>query len=290
MKFSYFFIYFFLLTTLASEIYSHHNQLNSNRHQPKEEKTENKSLIAAVITIFISGLGDKSFLITAFLSMQYSKLLVFSASFLSLTIMGFISIQFGKILPKYISISTINLCGGVLFIFIGIYLIINGYFSKREKENDDKEEIEKLINEDNNNNNPVINKSLLTVWFECFGLVFISELGDKSQIALICLSTNFPFIPVIIGFSIANFALTIIAIFCGKVVEERLSKNNLELISGFLFVIFGIFFIQTAFDTELTPETLTLPMMEIGNKVGSSIEKTTSSFLKPKVPVNILPK
>lgn len=286
MKSSYIFIYFFLITTLTSEIYSHHSQQNSSSHQPKEEKTENKSLIAAVITIFISGLGDKSFLITAILSMQYSKPLVFTSSFLSLTIMGFVSMQFGKILPNYINISTINLCGGVLFIFLGIYLIINGYFSKQEKENNDKEEIEKLINEENKSN-PVLNKSLLTVWLECFGLVFISELGDKSQIALICLSTNVPFIHVIIGFSIANFALTLIAIFCGKVVEERLSKKSLEVISGFLFVVFGIFFIQTALDTELTPETPALPVMEVP---GTKIEKNTSSFLKPKSPVNISPK
>ena len=109
--------------------------------------------------------------------------------------------------------------------------------------------------------------------------MFLSELGDKSQIAVICLSSSSSFLTIFIGISIANVLLTIIAIFCGKIVEEYISKKTLEIISGFLFVLFGIFFIQSAFDIKNLETAI---QSDIATNM---LRKQPSTLLKPR-PIN----
>lgn len=261
-----------VLLICIDSIYSS-NHLKDTKSNLRNENENNKTFIAAILTIFFSGLGDKSFLITAFLAMKHNKTMVFTSSLLSLTLMGIISVEFGKILPNYISTTTIDLFGGVLFILMGIYFIFNGYFSVSEDK--DKEELDRMLNEEKSNEN----KTEMGIWLQCFGLVFLSELGDKSQIAVICLSSNSSFLTIFVGISIVNVFLTIIAIFCGKIVEEYISKKTLEIISGFLFVLFGIFFIQSAFDIKNLE-------LSIENDIAiKALRKQPSTMLKPR-PIN----
>ena len=251
------------------------NHVKDAKSNLRNENENNKTFVAAVLTIFFSGLGDKSFLITAFLAMKHNKTMVFTSSLLSLTLMGIISVEFGKILPNYISTTYIDLFGGVLFIFLGLYFIFNGYFSVSDSNEKDEEEVAKMLNEEKTKEN----KTEMSIWLQCFGLVFLSELGDKSQIAVICLSSSSSFLTIFIGISIANVLLTIIAIFCGKIVEEYISKKTLEIISGFLFVLFGIFFIQFAFDIKNLETAI---QSDIATNM---LRKQPSTLLKPR-PIN----
>lgn len=238
----------------------------SNLREEESDNYDNERFFSSLLAIFFSGLGDKSFLITAFMAMKYNKVLVFLSGFSALTLMGIISIQFGKIVSGYINQMYLNIFGGLLFVLMGVYFILIPVGTE-EKNNEMKiEEIEediKLLIDPNNR--IFINNQDLNTFLQLFSLIFFSELGDKSQIAVIYISTNSGILMVFTAITIANALLTLLGIFAGELMKNKISKKTLSIISGVLFIIFGFIFIQAAL-YDYTPE---VPNLTITNNYSS---------------------
>ncbi len=73
-----------------------------------------------------------------------------------------------------------------------------------------------------------------------FGLVLISEMGDKTQIASALFATRYN--PWIVFFSVilALFLISVLAVFFGKFIMDRVDRRIVSKVSGILFVIIGI--------------------------------------------------
>ena len=226
-----------------------HDDITSKDNSNNSNNNNKSSILPAMITIFLSGIGDKSFFLTTLFSMKYNKYIVFIASYLSLTIMGIISVEFGQILPKYINIAYIDLFGGLLFLILGFHFLIKTYDTTTNNNTTyaltDESMNDTLLTENESKTN-------ISIFLKCFWLTLISELGDKSQIAMMCLSSNinniFIFIFII---SIVNLMFTSLAIFAGKFIKEYINKKTLEIIIGILFIIFAIIFIKNALSTGI---------------------------------------
>ncbi len=80
-----------------------------------------------------------------------------------------------------------------------------------------------------------------------FCMLFIAELGDKTQLAVFTLATQHkePF-PVFLGASLALVVVTLLGAFLGGVVTRYVPTAYLQLIAGILFVGIGIFVLREA--------------------------------------------
>jgi putative Ca2+/H+ antiporter (TMEM165/GDT1 family) len=79
-----------------------------------------------------------------------------------------------------------------------------------------------------------------SVFLSTFGLIFLAELGDKTQLAVMALATRHPWKPVFLGLASAFLVLNLAAVGVGKVLFLVLPLVWIQLASGVLFLFFGI--------------------------------------------------
>ena len=82
---------------------------------------------------------------------------------------------------------------------------------------------------------------LLTLLFTTFVAVFLAEMGDKTQLTTITLSstTNKP-LAVFIGSSLALILATLLGALAGGSIANLVPAFLLKLLSGLVFLIIGI--------------------------------------------------
>ena len=82
---------------------------------------------------------------------------------------------------------------------------------------------------------------LITLLFTTFVTIFLAEMGDKTQLTTITLSstTNKP-VAVFIGSSIALILATLLGALAGGSIANLIPAFMLKLLSGIVFLIIGI--------------------------------------------------
>ena len=82
---------------------------------------------------------------------------------------------------------------------------------------------------------------LITLLFTTFVTVFLAEMGDKTQLTTITLSstTNKP-LAVFIGSSVALILATLLGALAGSSIANLIPAFLLKLLSGIVFLIIGI--------------------------------------------------
>lgn len=80
----------------------------------------------------------------------------------------------------------------------------------------------------------------LSSFFSTFGLIFMAELGDKTQLVAMTLALRFPWQRVFIGVVAAFAILNLAAVLAGKLLFILLPLSAICLISAVLFFYFGI--------------------------------------------------
>ena len=85
------------------------------------------------------------------------------------------------------------------------------------------------------------NLMILTLLFTTFVTVFLAEMGDKTQLTTITLSstTNKP-LAVFIGSSLALISATLLGALAGGSIANLIPDFLLKLLSGIVFLIIGI--------------------------------------------------
>ena len=80
-----------------------------------------------------------------------------------------------------------------------------------------------------------------------FGMLFLAELGDKTQLAVFTLVTQYKKpLPIFLGSSLALVLVTLIGALFGGVVSRYVPPAYLKLGAGILFVGIGIFVLLEA--------------------------------------------
>ncbi len=92
-------------------------------------------------------------------------------------------------------------------------------------------------------------KLLLTT----FGLVFLAELGDKTQLATVCFSADCDSrISVFLGSAGALVLSSLIAVVFGAGISRLIPPNYIKIGAGIFFVIVGAWILYTATRTTLS--------------------------------------
>ena len=84
--------------------------------------------------------------------------------------------------------------------------------------------------------------------FTTFWMVFIAELGDKTQIETMLLSSQCDTpLPVFIGSSLALICSSFIAVCAGSFITKYIPPNLLQCLAGSIFIIMGFLILFNKF-------------------------------------------
>ena len=78
---------------------------------------------------------------------------------------------------------------------------------------------------------------------ESFALILLAELGDKTQIAMMLMASNFSKLRVFLGGFTSLLTMSIISILLGNLISIYLPLNLVKLIAGCAFIILALFMI-----------------------------------------------
>ncbi len=82
----------------------------------------------------------------------------------------------------------------------------------------------------------------LKLFFSTFAVVFLAELGDKTQIASFSIAAEGgSVLSVIIGAALALTAATLVAVVAGHLIARFVPKKALKIVSGLLFLATGAY-------------------------------------------------
>jgi putative Ca2+/H+ antiporter (TMEM165/GDT1 family) len=123
-----------------------------------------------------------------------------------------------------------------------------------------------------------------------FGLTFIAEMGDKTQIAILNLSARFGIWQVFLGAAIAFAVLDAAAVVVGEVLYKLIPHDAVRYIAAGIFIVFGILSLVHSGDEERKTKTSRNPvlttiaiiaLMELGDKTQLSLVALTARYSSP---------
>lgn len=183
-------------------------------------------VLSSFLTVFISEVGDKTFISTAMLAMKYSKSAVFCGNIISMTSMMFLASCIGYTAMVYINPEIVR----TLSILVFFYFAYEG-FSEAFSNSKDSDLLDTRIS----------TYKWTSILWQTLVLVFFAEWGDKSQIGIIALSATHSIAYVLIGAFFAIFLCALMAVLSGHLCSGYLSESLLSCFSGIIFLAFGLF-------------------------------------------------
>lgn len=178
-----------------------------------------EEIAAAAATSFVlivtAEIGDKSQLVCMTLASKHKPLPVLLGASAAFGLLNTLAVVFGAAiaswLPEYIVAATVALLFGVF----GIHALrMNG---------DDDEEIQE--------------KSGHGIFFTTFLLITVAEFGDKTQLAVVALSSTAMPVAVWIGSTLALITTSALGVLAGRTILQKFPLSLLHRISGVIFLI-----------------------------------------------------
>lgn len=179
-----------------------------------------QDLLIPLVTVGLAELGDKSqlsILLLASKTKRHFALLL--GVMLAFLIADGMAVATGAFIGDKIPANLLRIASAAVFIGFGMLLLLR---HKKEKAE---------------------NGHWKNAFVSGFALIFVSELGDKTQIATGIFAAKYNAAMVLTGVMLALLLLSIAAIYLGKLAAKRMNRELVEKISGLLFIIIGLSFI-----------------------------------------------
>jgi Ca2+/H+ antiporter, TMEM165/GDT1 family len=172
--------------------------------------------------LFLAEMGDKSQIIAMTLACRYRALPVIVGVLSAFLVLNLLAVGLGRALFEWVPQRLVLLLAGGLFLFFA-------YRSWRDADAAGEDEGAPA--------EPVSRGALAT----SFALIFLAELGDKTQLAMIGLAagTGSPW-SVLTGGTLALWSVSLIGILLGGTLLRRVSPVWMHRAAAGLFLVFGL--------------------------------------------------
>ena len=186
------------------------------------------AFVLSTLLIFIAELGDKSQLVALWFATRYRWWIVLAGVTAATLIVHLGSVAAGRVLDELIPEDVLRLVVGLSFFGFA-------WWSIRGDTIDEDDQRERTM-----------------PFFGAFGVVavafFLSELGDKTQLATVSIAGNEPsFVGVWLGSTLGMVLADAVAIGIGLVAGKNLPQRLIGQIAAVLFVVFGALTIGSIF-------------------------------------------
>ena len=181
-------------------------------------------IIIPLLAVGLAEMGDKTQLSVLLLSSrtrEYAQLL--AGIMLAFLLADGFAILVGSWVTGVIPVHLVKLVSGAVFILFGV-MILRG---------DKEEEEESRLSPRN-------------AFVSGFSMIFLSEWGDKTQIASALFATEYDPRLVFIGVMTALLILSAMAIYLGKFLASRIDRKRITRIAGVVFLLIGLSFMLSA--------------------------------------------
>ena len=178
-----------------------------------------EDLFIPFVAIAAAELGDKTQISILLLSSKTHKhVQILMGVTLAFVIVDGIAIAAGSWITTIIPINYLKIISGAVFIILGILMVL-----KKKEEQDET-------------------KTFTNPFIASFFLILLTEWGDKTQIAAALFATTYSPTMVLIGTIFALFILSVLAVFCGKLLCEKMPRRTINNIAAMVFIIMGLTF------------------------------------------------
>ena len=200
---------------------------------------------ASLTAITLAELGDKTFFMALILAARHRGRDVFIGAFAALTAVTLISLGLGYGLRELLPATVVPWLAAALFVGFGLKLLVDAQGMGAHEADEEEQEAQQAIDEAESRRR--ISTTWAVIW-ESFVLVFIAELGDRTQFTTIFLATApaFTFAGLLAGTLAGHALVTWLAVGACKWIGGRISEQLLYRLSGGLFIAFGLFSLQQA--------------------------------------------
>lgn len=174
--------------------------------------------VAAFALVFVAELGDKTQLLCLTLSRRYRPVQVWLAASAAFLLLNAIAVALGASLQHLIPRPLLAVVVALMFLFFA-------WRSWRDAEEDADDA-------------PLA--TARGAFFGIFALIFVGELGDKTQLAVAGLAVTQPPLPVWLGASVALSSSAALAAFVGARVLKNLAPRLVHRTAAVLFAAFAV--------------------------------------------------
>lgn len=172
--------------------------------------------LTSYVLIVAAEMGDKSQLVCMTLAARHRAAPVIWGAIAAFALLNTLAVVFGVAianwLPEYVIAATV----AVLFTVFGILAL-------RVEEPDDDEEVQE--------------KSGHGIFFTTFLLITVAEFGDKTQLAVVALSSTAVPLAVWLGSTLALVSTSALGVLAGRTILQKIPLTLLHRISGSIFLI-----------------------------------------------------
>ena len=172
--------------------------------------------------IFLAELGDKSHLVCMTLAARHRHPPVLLGALAAFLVLNTLAVVFGAGLAQWIPEQV--LAGAVALLF-GVFGI-KSLLTKEEAEDPDGEVVEKPGH---------------GIFVTTFMMLFLAEMGDKTQLAVAGLAVTLPPAAVWLGATLALIITSALGIWLGVTLLRRIPIHRLHQISGVFFLVLAAF-------------------------------------------------
>ena len=181
-------------------------------------------IIIPLLAVGLAEMGDKTQLSVLLLSSrtrEYAQLL--AGIMLAFLLADGFAILVGSWVTNVIPVHLVKLVSGAVFILFGVMIL------KGDKEEEEESRL-----------------SPRSAFVSGFSMIFLSEWGDKTQIASALFATEYDPRLVFVGVMTALLILSAMAIYLGKFLAGRIDRKRITRIAGVVFLLIGLSFMLSA--------------------------------------------
>lgn len=179
-----------------------------------------ESLWITFVTIGLAELGDKTQLLVLSMAMKGKFWVVLGGALSAFLLLTVLAATLGSLLASVLPLEYVETGAAIVFILLGLWML---YKTLRKEEEEEE------------------NAGNMSFW-SVFSLMFIAELGDKTQIATLGMAARFPSFPIMVflGSFLGLALVTLIGIIIGRTAAEHIPRKLISLIASVFFIAFGI--------------------------------------------------
>ncbi|WP_028115391.1 TMEM165/GDT1 family protein [Ferrimonas senticii] len=174
------------------------------------------SAAVTFVMVALAEIGDKSQLVCMTLANRYRAKPVIIGAMLAFLLLNALAVIAGSLLANLLPIEWVSLLAALLFAWFGI--------SSLRASAEEEDEVS-------------LTRSSKSIALSAFMLLFLAELGDKTQLSVATLSATESVIGVWLGASAALLLTTVLAVVIGRKLLAKVNPVLMSKVSGALFLL-----------------------------------------------------
>ena len=171
--------------------------------------------------IIAAEIGDKSQLVCMSLAAKHRATPVLLGATAAFALLNSLAVIFGATISSWLPSYIISASVAVLFATYGLHSIFAHTDNEEDQEN-------------------IIKKNSHHIFFTTFLLITVAEFGDKTQLAVVALSSTYSPIAVWVGATFALVISSLLGIIIGKKVLKKFPISLFHKISGAIFIVLAV--------------------------------------------------